>query len=158
MLLAVYLPRLIPPLAAVLFLLLEVIEVQQIRLEGTLGSHLMHALDLRWDELDPNHTCEVFVNQCWRSISFLGNLLQGFDSLFKWRPFHSSEGLGICHISAPDQFSWDFPVPPHPVLLFADLALGRDVGFACAVLNKTRRVFWRIFMVLWHYWWAKADL
>ena len=47
MLLAVCLPRLIPPLAAVLSFLLEVIEVQQIRLEGTLESHLMHALDPR---------------------------------------------------------------------------------------------------------------
>lgn len=47
MLLAARLPRLIPPLAAVLSLLLEVIEVQQIRLEGTLESHVMHALDLR---------------------------------------------------------------------------------------------------------------
>lgn len=47
MLLAVCLPRLIPPWAAVLSLLLEVIEVQQLRLEGILESHLMHALDLR---------------------------------------------------------------------------------------------------------------
>jgi len=49
---------------------------------------------------------------------------------------------------APDQFSWNFPVPAHPVLLFADLASGKDVGFACAVLNKTHRVFWRVFMIL----------
>lgn len=47
MLLAVCLARLIPPLAALLSLLLEVIEVRQIRLEGTLENHLMHVLDLR---------------------------------------------------------------------------------------------------------------
>jgi len=47
MLLALCLPGLIPCLASVLSLLLEVLEVQKIRLEGTLESHLMHALDLR---------------------------------------------------------------------------------------------------------------
>lgn len=47
MLLAVCLPRLMPPLAAVLSLLLEVMEVQQTGLGGTLEGHLMPALDLR---------------------------------------------------------------------------------------------------------------
>lgn len=157
MLLDVCLPRLIPPLAAVLSLPLEVIEVQKIRLEGTLETHLMHALDLRWDELDPKRACEVFVNQCWRSIIFLGNLLQGFGSLFKWTSFDTSDSQGM--VWEPAQFSWDFPLPPHPVLPFADLDLGRDVEFACTVLNKTRQGFLMVFfMVLWHYWWAKGDL
>lgn len=142
MLLDVCLHRLIPSLTAVLSLLLEVIEMQEIRLERTLESHLMHALDLRWDELDPKYFVRYLLTSVRDPSSFwtiCSRALVVFSSGHPLTP--QSQGTAW----APDQFTRDFPLPPHLVLPFADVDLGRDVGFACKVLNKTRQGFLMFF-------------